>query len=114
MIALRPERNWNDATYPNPLTEVQRSIKPPIRVIGFTDSANAYASVANLHPRSVGELTKLTLSFLRDLASGIAYSFIDTHLIWQLRGRSTMGTYRFIFARVRKGISLQFLRPGRY
>ena len=53
---------------------------PPIKIIGFTDSANAYASVvANLQPKSVRKLTRIAIAFLRDLTSRISYSLSDAH-----------------------------------
>ena len=65
--------------YNRPLGLMKREM-PPIKIIGLTDSANAYASVTNLQPRSADKLTRITLAFLRDLTSRVAYSFIDAHL----------------------------------
>ena len=51
--------------------------KPPIKVIGLTDSANAFSAISNIQPKSVGKLTKISLAFLRDISAEAHMSFID-------------------------------------
>ena len=50
-----------------------------IQIISLTDSANVYTSAITLQPRTVDKLTKITLSFIRDLVSTVHFSFLDAH-----------------------------------
>ena len=56
---------------------LQQQMMPPLKIIALTDSATAFASVANIQPRSVDKLTKLTLVFQRDISARVFFSFVD-------------------------------------
>ena len=51
--------------------------KSPMKVIGLTDSANAFSAISNIQPKSVDKLTKISLAFLRDISAEAHMSFID-------------------------------------
>ena len=69
----------------------------PIVIIGSSDSANAFASVANLHPRSVDKLNKIILSPLMDLATRVFFCFVDGQFNLAEAGAKTGGNV-WIFA----------------
>ena len=65
---------WMDTTASR---ETKESDYLPIRLIIFSDSANAVSSIASLHPRSNGKLTCIILAYLRGVGGRAMISFID-------------------------------------
>ena len=54
-----------------------RDICTYFRLVNLTDCASVYSSVLSLNPKTVGELTKINLSYIRDAVSNGVLSFVD-------------------------------------
>ena len=48
-----------------------------LKVIALSDCANIFTAVANWQPMPVDKLTAISLSFIRGVAHGITFSFLD-------------------------------------
>ena len=53
--------------------------KPPTQSIALCDAAHVFASVSNMQQKSIDNLAKISLSFLRDICAEIHFSYLDAN-----------------------------------
>ena len=78
VILTRQESTWVALNCEHLKSQFPRIFRPDgngndfFRLVSLPDSANAYASIASVQPKSVCKLTKINLRFVRDsLANGV-------------------------------------------